>query len=185
MKNAVVFSKIFPSRISECKRKAKEVNICQKGNKISPPVWGSTEQSILNMQPSMPREKPLLLLPCRNVLVQETFHGLLSVLYFHSLQVLLEGRKPKSVFWVIVVWLLESSKGEARESHSLARVVDVKFWFFSAEEECSTHLVCCCVHTSSSQPGTPSVWSFPWGSAECGEGFLSYTQGEPEPALLF
>lgn len=181
MKNAVVFSKIFPSRISECKRKAKEVNVCQKGNKISPPVWGSAEQSILNMQPNMPRDKPLLLLPCRNVLVRETFHSLLSVLYFHSLQVLLEGRKPKSVFWVIVAWLLENSKGEATESHSLARVVDAKFCFFSAAEECSTHL--CTLLALSLVP--PQFGVFSRGSAECGEGFLSYTQGEPEPALLF
>lgn len=162
MKNTVAVSKIFPSRISECNRKAREVNVCQKGNEKPSQYGAQLSNHSWICSPARPEPNTLLLLPSRNLLVWDTFHSFLSVLYFHSLEVLLEGRHAKSVIWVIVALLLEKNKwGATRIPFSsqdgwrtVARIFSWRgMWHLDAFGGGATH---------SSELGIPSR-SFPQG----------------------
>lgn len=183
MKNIVVVSKIFPSRISERNRKAKEVNVCQKGNEKAPCYGAQRSNQSWIGGPARPEPNTPLLLPSRNLLVWYTFHSFLFVLCFHSLEVLLGGRHSRSGIWVIVALLLEKCKWGA-----------TRIPFF--DQDCW----CTGAHTFSwrgmwhldafaggafhrSEVGIPSGVC-PRGTAEGGGELPTYSQGEPEPAML-
>lgn len=138
MKNTTVVSKIFPSRISKCNRKAKKVNVCQKGNKKAP--WYGAQWSNQSWSPSSacPEPNTLFLPPSRNLLAWVTFRSFLSVLYFHSTEVLLGGqalRKRYSSNCCIALWEKQVSSHThpfLQSGWLLHRVIRV----FSTTEEC-------------------------------------------------
>lgn len=184
MKNAVVLNQIFPSRISECKRKAKELNICQKGNKISPPVWGSAEQSILNMQPSMPRDKhptPSLL---QKFISLRKFPQLALCTPFSQLTSAPGGQETQKCV-LSNCCVADWEQQEKCHRHPILQPGWLMYntMVFLAEKKFSTHLVE--VPPLALSLVSPQFGVFPRGTAECGEGFLSYRQGDPESALLF
>lgn len=66
------------------------------------------------MQPSMPRAKDPTPSPQEEFISSDTFHSFPSVVYFHSLEVVLEGKHTKSVIRVIVALLLEKKQVRGR-----------------------------------------------------------------------
>lgn len=175
-------AKYFPQGLVNLRGKQRKLMFARREIRSLPQYGAQLSNQSWTCSPARPETNTLLLIPCRNLLVWENFHSLLSVLYFHTSQVLLEGRKPESVFWVIFALLLESSKGEA---------TDIPF--SSQGGWCS---VLCFFswkgmqHTIGGDATlalsvlSPQFGVFPRGPAESSEGFLSYRRTWTSTAAL-
>lgn len=154
-------AKYFPLGLVNIRGKQRKLMFARREIRSLPQYGAQLSNQSRTCSPARPETNTLLLFPCRNLLVWDTFHSLLSVLYFHSLQVLLEGWKPKSVIWVILALLLQNREGEAAHipfSSQGGWCTIPRFFSWRGMQHTSGG-----APTSSSEPDIPSVWRFPQG----------------------